>query len=306
MYYLLFGLLVLSASAKTNQLARTHVSSWWNPFTWFDDAVNDIATKLDQVVQGAGAVFTRVLDDTFQREIVPLVNQIQAFIRQDINQINNDIQQTIDHAENSTKSIVAFAEQQAEKFVNVSIAAMEKAVEDAMGQVQNLVAEINQDLSGLLDKLADILSKLHSDFRCDYEELLLEMYAILSGWVPTMPGIECRYCLDNWIPISEMSLGDCYNLRKCIILRQLNVYTSSILDICQAYIDIQRLALQMVCANSGSGPAKIIYGQDWYDFGEGCNIWLFNTTNNYHWVLQKHLALVNTSKCFLHKKKAPI
>jgi ElaB/YqjD/DUF883 family membrane-anchored ribosome-binding protein len=158
-------LLVLASYLPCRTAKQNQVGAWYNPFSWFEDAVDEIAEDLDKVVDHAGEVFTRVVNDAFRNNIDPLVDKIQTFVEYDINEINKDVQQTIDHVENSTKSILSFAEQQAELFLNVSIAAMEKAVKDAMQQLSSLADQVTQDLDQLLEKLADILTKIEKDFR---------------------------------------------------------------------------------------------------------------------------------------------
>lgn len=96
-------------------------------------------------------------------------------------------------------------------------------------------------------------------------------------------------------------MSQLYNLRKCRLLYKLSL-SSSIWDICQAYIDIQRLALQILCVYRGSEPAIEIYGAEFFNFGSACDIWLHPNGTKVA-VLKKtprHVMSPNTTACFNH------
>ena len=129
---------------------------WFSIRCKVEKFINKEATEL---LGKAKEAFEQAMDYLFDKDILPLIDKVQAAITVDINKINEDVNQTINHFESAIEKIIHDAAQTANELATNVTRDIELIISKAATAIIDVEQTFYRDASNLLSQINQIVKK---------------------------------------------------------------------------------------------------------------------------------------------------
>ena len=241
------------------------------------DKIEEAGSKL---IGEAKQAFEQAMDYVFDKDIVPLVDKLEAAINAGIDKIDKDVNDTINHIQTVMDQIIDQAAQDANALASNVTKDIEQIIDKATSSFMKLEQTFYQDASNLLEKINDIVEKGQCMEASGAKQIQNGIYKLLKSLDPFYRVSSCWRSLGYKITWSLEDLTEIqlYDFQKaCTLLNRITPTTpiKGPGGILETYAQGQLYAAQYYCiGETANAPAfQNTLTKEWVWWGVQYDLW---------------------------------
>jgi hypothetical protein len=242
----------------------------------------DVKCRVEEVIDSQlvgkeGQAFKQAMDHVFDKDILPLLDEVVAVIDAGINMVDKDVNETINHIESSIRVIIHDAAQTANA---VATGHIEKVIHEAATTMEEVENTFYKDASNLLTHVNQIVWKGQCMEASGAKQIRDGIHRLLESLNPYYQLVSCWRGLGYKPSMTLQDLTDMqlYNYQKqCTLLNKITPTTpiKGAGGILETYAEGQLYAAEYYCiGQTASSPSfQDVLFKEWLWWGVQYNTW---------------------------------